>query len=208
MLAVRNNIPSMRRRDIESDTVIVLCELCPSSKKKILIVVFLQATRFGPFLFKRPNYRSLRLAAAVKFDQVILTGDFNLPNIDWPRGTALTTDHIHCYFTKRIKDFVLWRLIDFPTRNGNILDLLLTTIPEKISNINGFDDILSTDHKLVSFNINFKIRKKPKIKRHVYNYKKADWNALIRSLALVPWDVCFVDGDVNLSITNWIDQMY
>ena len=52
-------------------------------------------------------------------------------------------------------------------------------VEEKISDIHGFDDILNTDHKLaVSFVLDFNIPKKPKTKHFVYNFEKANWDAL------------------------------
>ena len=50
------------------------------------------------------------------------------------------------------------KMVDFPTRN-NVLDLILTNIPDKVTSVYGFDDILSTDHKLIKFVLNFNIPK-------------------------------------------------
>ena len=40
LLAVRENIPSMRRQDLESSAEMLVCELRPESKKKIAVIVF------------------------------------------------------------------------------------------------------------------------------------------------------------------------
>ena len=134
-----------------------------------------------------------------------MCGDFNLPHIDWEFGTATTGDSIHNYFTKLVRDNYLWQIIDFQTRNNNVLYLILTNIPEKISDIHGFDDILNTDHKLVSFGLDFNIPKKPKTKRYVCNFKKDNWNALKEVLTNTPWDMSFVPGDIEASLSNWCD---
>ena len=86
-----------------------------------------------------------------------------------------------------------------------MLDLILTNIPEKISDIHGFDDILNTDHKLVSFVLDFNIPKKPKTKRYVYNFKKANWDTLKEVLTNTPWDMSFVPGDIEALLSNWCD---
>ena len=86
-----------------------------------------------------------------------------------------------------------------------MLDLILTNIPEKISDIHGFDDILNTDHKLVSFVLDFNIPKKPKTKRFVYNFKKVNWDALKEVLTNTSWDMSFVFGDIEASLSNWCD---
>ena len=44
----------------------------------------------------------------------------------------------------------------FPsTDNGNILDLILCNFPEKIANVHAFEDVLDTDHAILSFDIHY-----------------------------------------------------
>jgi hypothetical protein len=78
-------------------------------------------------------------------------------------------------------------------------------MPDKVTNVIGFDDILSTDHKLISFVLNFKLCKKQPTKRSVYNFKKANWNGLNEVLNNTPWDLCFVSGDVDAVLSCWTD---
>ena len=82
--------------------------------------------------------------------------------------------YIQNYLTKIVEDYYLWQLVDFPTREENTLDIILTYIPTiySLCNIYGFGDIISTDHKLISFELDLKITKKLNIKRVVYNFKK------------------------------------
>jgi hypothetical protein len=47
-------------------------------------------------------------------------GDFNLPNIDWSTGMAITGEAIGNAFAKTVKDNFLYQLVDFPTREDNI----------------------------------------------------------------------------------------
>ena len=79
-------------------------------------------------------------------DQLFIVGDFNLPNIDWSIRIYYTDSDIYNLFTKSIKDYFVWQVVDFPTRQENSLDLVLTNIPDKIVNIVGFYDILESDH--------------------------------------------------------------
>ena len=80
--------------------------------------------------------------------------------MDWTTSTATANDAALNYLSKLVRDNYLWQLVDFPTRNTNILDLILTNIPEKVKDIHDYDDVINTDHKLVSFVLDFKIRKK------------------------------------------------
>ena len=112
----------------------LVCEIRPSLKRKLLIVVFYRPPD-SIFDFLKELKKSFRLANQASFDQLVVCGDFNFPHIDWEFGTATTGDSIHTYFTKLVRDNYLWQKIDFPTRNNNMLDLILTNIPEKISDI-------------------------------------------------------------------------
>ena len=105
-----------------------------------------------------------------------------------------------------MKDHYLWQLVDFPTRGENTLDLILTNTPNKIQNVTGFDDVLTTDHKLISFEINLKIQSKPRAERFVYDFAKSDWSNLKVLLANTRWDLCFVPGNIDETHSNWCDM--
>ena len=148
--------------------------------------------------------KSLRSGSEAHFDQIFLCGDFNLPNINWTTGTATTNDAIYNCFTKLMHDNYLWQLVDFPTRNKNVLDLTLSNAPEKVKEIHGFEDIISTDHKLISFTLDFNIPKKNKVKRNVFDYKRDDWNAVNEALVQIPWHLAFCHGDIDASLAKLV----
>jgi hypothetical protein len=150
MLAVQKSIRTIRQRDLESNSEVLICEIRPNAKCKFVIVVFYRPPDFMLEYMKELK-KSFGLSRQNQFEQIIICGDFNLPHIDWSTGVASTSDNIHTYFTKLAKYNYLWQMIDFPTQNNNVLDLILTSMPDKVTNLIGFDDILSTDHKLISF---------------------------------------------------------
>ena len=58
---------------------------------------------------------------------------------------------------------------------------------------------------ITSFELDLKIFKRPITKRVVYNFKRVDWTGLKETLKIIPWDLCFIPGDVDLSLENWND---
>ena len=132
LLAVQNTIPSIRRRDLEGNAESVICELRPDSRSKLLVMTFYRPSNSNIDNLKELK-KSLWLACQSGFDQLFGCGDSNLPNIDWGTGAATTSDATHKYFTKLVNDNFLWQLVNFPTRNNNTLDLILTNIPDKAS---------------------------------------------------------------------------
>ena len=103
-----------------------------------------------------------------------------------------------------MKDHYLWQLVDFPTRFENTLDLILTNILDKIDNLKGFDDIVPRNHKLISFEINLKIERKPKVARFIYDFEKADWFTLKVLLSNTCWDLCLVPGNIDETLSNLV----
>ena len=142
MLAVRSNIPCVRRHDLESNAEILACELRPKARGKLLMAVFYRPPS-SDINYLKQFKAFLKDARKNSFDSIIVLGDFNLPHMDWTSISPTVSDNIHTYFAKLIKDNFLWQLIDFPTRGSNILDLVLTTIPYKINNIAAFDVVFN-----------------------------------------------------------------
>ena len=60
-------------------------------------------------------------------------------------------------------------------------DFRLSNAPEKVKEIHEFEDIISTDHKLISFTLDFDIAKKLRSSAMSLT-TRADWNALNEAL--------------------------
>ena len=111
-LAVRNTILIVRRKDLESNAEMLVCEIHPENKKKLLAIVFYRPPDTDLNYIKQLK-KSLQLVQNTnKFDQVIICGDFNFPHIDWTTGIATTNDLVTNYFTKTLKDNYLWQLVN------------------------------------------------------------------------------------------------
>lgn len=201
MLAASNNINCIRRPDLKCNAEALFCEIHPNSRRKLLVAVFYRPPD-SSLDYTRELKRSLPLAGQTYLDQLLICEDFNLPNIDW--NTAIN-DPIHKCFAKLVRDNYLWQLVDFSMRNTNTLDLILTNIPEKVRNVHGFDDFINTDHKLMSFILDFHIPKKPIVKRSVFNYNEANWDGLNEAIRNPLWDLAFIPNDVEAFLSNWCD---
>ena len=68
-----------------------------------------------------------------RYNQLIIVGDFNLPDINWNSLSA--SSPVSSSFCDTISLLNLVQLVDEATHScGNILDLVLTTIPDSIHN--------------------------------------------------------------------------
>jgi len=86
----------------------------------------------------------------------ILSGDFNLPSINWDDGNGLLTSHptygseLNNLFLDILDDVGLEKFVTSPTRQESILDLVFSTY----SNISGLRIIPGiSDHEAVVFYI-------------------------------------------------------
>ena len=137
MLAVRKPLQSIRRVDLETDADILACEVRPIQKKKFLVVVFYRPPSTNDEYMKAFR-KCLKNARAACFTQIVVLGDFNLPDMDWNTNTTINgSGRLYERFTKTIRVNFFWQLVNKPTRKKHILDLVLTNIPHKISNVLG-----------------------------------------------------------------------
>ena len=92
-----------------------------------------------------------------------------------------------------------------PTRINSILDLVLSTTPEDVINLSCLEPStmnLSSDHKLLFFDLKLCIKHLGHDSRKVYDFSRADWNALLNSLNNA--DLCpLTQNDVNDDWLRW-----
>jgi len=82
-----------------------------------------------------------------------IMGECNLPHIDWSYYHG-TDNIIYNSFLKFVNSYNLIQLVDQPTREDNILDLVLLTSDMSISDVDVFPPTGSSDHNVVMFNTN------------------------------------------------------
>ena len=58
---------------------------------------------------------------------------------------------------------------------------------------------------VTTFEIIVPLKRIKPFKRHVYNYKGADFAELRNLLHFVPWDLAYEDDDKELSTAKWMD---
>ena len=83
----------------------------------------------------------------------IVIGDFNMPHVNWSTHSCGSKFQ---NFLDALDEKSLDQIIDFPTHvRGNILDLLLTDMPEKILDVKDVGNLGSSDHCILLFDMLF-----------------------------------------------------
>ena len=106
------------------------------------------------------------------YDNVILAGDFNFRNIDWQSDIDAPTKGTSCEFLEILKDYFLTQVNSDPTRGNNVLDLIITSLPDKVNAreiISPETSGIVADHDVISFEIDINPARPPKTMRMIYD---------------------------------------
>ena len=158
-----------------SDTVLGICYRSPNNTNTSDEALFSQIAAFA----KNTNQK------------LAIIGDFNLPKIDWNRRyTTESTASLTSKFLDVINEHFLEQLISEPTRmrgsdTPSILDLLLVSDGDLVSDIKQLSPIGKSDHSVIVFSLETEVlRTRVALKR---NYYKGDYVAMRRELSDVNW---------------------
>lgn len=161
-----------------------------------------------------------RFASRFPTATTFITGDFNLPCIDWSLGEIRTGGNVtiaerECAtaLLRLREDLFLQQIVEEPTRRGkasNILDLFFTNNEQLIQNVQVVGTSLS-DHDLVSIRlrtcelpgISDSPTPSPKVFKHPppifdsINIMKTDWVSVRDKLDEVDWGPIYAESDQN-----------
>ena len=146
--------------------------------KKICITTCYRVGRLGHKNLAEISDHLQKISSNKYISNHIVIGDLNLESVNWE--TNYSTSSIQRGFLELFDNHCLAQMISEPTHYlGKTLDILLTDSPHVVSNVKILDhnEHIKSDHFAINFDIciknSFK-RMKPQ-KRHIYNYKKANW---------------------------------
>jgi len=192
-------------------------KICAGTQQLFLIFVYISPSisyQDHVVCLEDLSERMNSLIVAFPKSEIILAGDFNAHNMSWLKFSSGDTEKgLELEFFA--SNFNLTQLVSEPTRiphadnqNRNLLDLFLTTCPEKY-NVVVLAPLGSSDHCVVtaSFQCSNPSVDTPPPKRTIWQYKNAKWDELNHFLKSFDWSICFrhknVDTAANI-ITNTI----
>ena len=130
MIITSNTLPITRRHDLETRTLEILWVEISLHPKPILLGLFYRPPS------SKDNLEELQhVLNSISSQRVILCGDFNMPDIVW-HSISCTSSHIpSSSFCEISKNCALEQLVIQPTRQNNIQDLVLTTHPHLVIDV-------------------------------------------------------------------------
>ena len=141
---------------------------------------------------------------------IVLTGDFNYPNIRWMNGIAVSTQGSAHNSPNSLLNFAsrqfLTQIIDQPTRGTNILDLLFTSNDDIFSKIEISEIPLLSDHNLIIANTTLS---KPRefipptnpnqnsFRNLNFFHQNINWEAINQDIEQINWESKFANSSVQ-----------
>ena len=115
-------------------------------------------------------------------------GDFNCPDINWNK-LALPNNAVSLCLYNFVTVNGFTQVVNEPTRDNNLVDLLMTNQPLELSTVDVAPPFSSSDHNMVYFTIPFSCRSAnhhESQQRH-YLWKKGDYGAMTSYLCNYDW---------------------
>ncbi len=119
---------------------------------------------------------------------VTVVGDLNLPNLDWDSLTC-PNDGVHDTLLDSFLGNSMQQFVREPTREGNLLDLVLCTDESNVSGVSVIDPFCNSDHNSVKFQLVSRVCKDNL--KNVRDWKHADHAGIANFLNGQNWENLF-----------------
>ncbi len=213
LIAIHNSIKSKCREDLTSNNpnhneIIVVQLKFPKFKKIALINMYRPPNDLDPVCVNNLSICLNKIRSA-GFTNICLMGDLNLPNLDTNTGLPSNNNNNSELFYDVFQEFGLTHKLHAPThKNGNTLDFILTTFPDKFKKVYTEDSSIDSDHLMINFTLNIEHKLPNAPPRYVLNYNKANWielkSAILNSNLITTISEC---ADLNTCCSFWTDTI-
>lgn len=161
------------------DTEIIVCDIFDKFQSKTRIIL----------CYRPPNISEeddVKLSNCLKWAintqcKTVIIGDFNLPNINYFRADQI--------IQKTLLDTGFKQIVDKPTRDENILDLIFVSSPFLIFDLFIDPPFSTSDHNMIKFKLHF-LNESISHKKSI-DFKNLDYNSLKHYLAFIEWPIVF-----------------
>jgi len=123
----------------------------------------------------------------------LLMGDFNYRDINWETGES---GRLGEEFLDLVNDCFLFQHVNCPTRERNILDLVLSTEVNMVEDLEVREPVSNSDHNQILWKLNWKtVIESPEQKQ--YDYNKGDYKGLLKKLGKENWENLLANKNVE-----------
>lgn len=181
IILVKSHLSSEERSEYNSDCENLWVQLNLVGSKSVLIGAYYKPHEYDQHSLDELS-KSLDMVKLTS-SNVWLTGDFNLPKVDWQSLTPTPDCRFPTFYRECLEvfnDCLLEQTVTSPTRGKHILDLFFTSNPTLVDSVSIIPGL--SDHDIVQVLINVTPSQTKQVPRDVPLYKKADWDQLKQSM--------------------------
>ena len=122
-------------------------------------------------------------------ERCLIVGDFNYPTINWKNFKCSKEEE---EFVDLLHDNFMFQYVDVATREGNILDLVISNEISMVEEIKLLEHFSTSDHNMVEFQLVLKTGVCDAV-IYKYDFVGGDYNAIKRALTAINWSETFQD---------------
>ncbi len=195
---IKGNVDATEVKFTSNDAENVWCNITLNNKDNLLLGC----------IYRSPSHENTdNLCSLIKevYDtnpnRVIITGDFNYPEIDWKNWHTTKNDsHRASKFLKAIQDTFWFQHTLQPTRyrenqTPSLIDLVLTSEEDMITNIQYLPPLGKSDHIIMIMDTNLDITDKDYSMR--YAYDKGNYEEIMNNLGKINWTEVLSDKNTE-----------
>ncbi len=205
LLLINNRLISSSLPELDSDCEIIWAKISIEGHKQLVVGSFYRPPNTNQAYLN--NLQSSLSRISNTNSHVLLGGDFNAPDIDWENEQVKPTSSrpgLHSSLLETINDAGLVQIVDQPTRNNNILDLLLTnnsTLITRHSITPGLAD--TSDHDNVAVEINLRPKKMTRPPRPILQFGKQNTQKITEELDMLHQEFQNLDSTSTDTESLW-----
>ena len=164
----------------------VWCKVMDRDRKELFMGVCYRSANTE--LFEDGSHELLRqLLAEVGDKNVLIMGDLNYRGIEWDRLQLLPQANKECQqFLEAVEDNFYTQHVLTATRGDAILDVVLTSEAEMVSDVRVVDCLDSSDHSMLVFKLHIHLDR-VRVNRQRYDYNRANYAKIREELDGVDW---------------------
>ena len=209
---IKDGIPCGRVTAYEDPDLPFMCIRVALVHSTSFIFTLYRPQHDGSILFDRIAEKIDSIMCDYPYANIHLCGDFNVHHKEWLCSRITSEEGKRCHEFSTI--YGLTQIVKGPTRvpdvigqTANLLDLFLTTVPDKCDSTTS-SPLGSSDHSVVVVKIDAKCKESNDAPFHrtVFRYSEADWDSLRLFIADAPISSFFKNKPTKIAqlLTEWI----
>ena len=131
LIAVRDSIKASPKEDVLCDSELIFIDLLFPDNRKITLGAFYRP----PNNDTKPLEELQQALDTLSTSELIMVGDFNLPDVDWLNIRASNNSTNYELLFDAMQDNFLSQLVVEPNTDQNILDLVLATLTNIVQDL-------------------------------------------------------------------------